>query len=141
MTKADGGGDGNAGLTIYYDASCPLCSAEMHALAARDAGRRLALVDCSAPGFAGGTDAPPRSELMRRIHARDAHGRWLRGIAVFAEAYRAAGFTRTARVLEAPLLRPLLDLCYGPLADHRRLLTAVGLHRALAWVLGRPRRE
>ena len=35
-------------LTIYYDASCPLCAAEMHALRDEDHACRLRLVDCSA---------------------------------------------------------------------------------------------
>ena len=33
-------------LTVFYDASCPLCASEMHALAARDREARLVLVDC-----------------------------------------------------------------------------------------------
>jgi predicted DCC family thiol-disulfide oxidoreductase YuxK len=38
-------------LTIYYDASCPLCATEMHALKRNDAAGVLELVDCSAPEF------------------------------------------------------------------------------------------
>jgi len=133
---------GDAGrLEIFYDRSCPICTTEMEALAERDGGARLTLVDCSRAGFAvDQPDAPSREALMHRIHARDASGRWLRGIDVFVAAYRAAGFRRIARVLDAPLLRPLFDRLYGPVADHRRLLSALGLHRALAWALRRPRR-
>lgn len=127
-------------LEVFYDRSCPICTTEMEALAARDGGHRLSMTDCSAAGFSlDAPGAPTREALMRRIHARDETGRWLHGIEVFVEAYRAAGFHRTARVLDAPLLRPLLDRLYGPIADHRRLLSALGLHRALGWLLGRPR--
>ncbi|KTT06843.1 DCC1-like thiol-disulfide oxidoreductase family protein, partial [Pseudacidovorax intermedius] len=42
-------------LTLYYDASCPMCDAEMTHLRLRDEAGRLAFVDASAPGF----DAPP----------------------------------------------------------------------------------
>ena len=128
-------------IEVFYDGSCPVCTTEMGALARRDGGARLALTDCSPAGFAvDAPDAPTREEMMHRIHARDDHGRWLRGVDVFVAAYDAAGFHRTARVLAAPRLRPLLDRLYGVIADHRRLLATLGLHRVLARVLHRSRR-
>jgi len=128
-------------IEVFYDGSCPVCTTEMEALARRDGGARLALTDCSPPGFtADAPGAPTRGEMMHRIHARDADGRWLRGVDVFVAAYDAAGFHRTARVLAAPRLRPLLDRLYGMIADHRRLLATLRLHRLLARVLHRPRR-
>jgi predicted DCC family thiol-disulfide oxidoreductase YuxK len=128
-------------LEVFYDGSCPVCTTEMEALARRDGGRRLALTDCSPDGFCdAAADAPTRSALMHRIHARDADGRWLRGVDVFVAAYDAAGFHRTARVLASPRLRPLLDRLYGMIADHRGLLARLRLHRLLARVLHGPRR-
>jgi len=128
-------------IEVFYDGSCPVCTTEMEALARRDGGARLALTDCSPAGFtADDRDAPTRAEMMHRIHARDADGRWLRGVDVFVAAYDAAGFHRTARVLATPRLRPLLDRLYGVIADHRRLLATLRLHRLLARVLQRPRR-
>jgi len=127
-------------IEVFYDGSCPICTTEMAALARRDGGRRLALTDCSPDGFRdAAADAPSRSMLMHRIHARDADGRWLRGIDVFVAAYDAAGFHRTARVLASPRLRPLLDRLYGVIADHRALLARLRLHRLLARVLHGPR--
>ena len=41
-------------VTLYYDGSCQLCSGEMRNLRARDTAGRLAFVDCSPEGFAGG---------------------------------------------------------------------------------------
>src|SRR6185503_4293644 len=76
-------------LTVFYDASCPLCAGEMRALKARDRGDRLALVDCSAPEFEEAEllgDGLRRSDLMRLIHARDAHGRWFVGVDAFEAA-------------------------------------------------------
>jgi len=127
-------------LEVFYDGSCPICTTEMKALARRDGGVRLALTDCSPTGFAADApDAPTRAELMHRIHARDAQGRWLRGVDVFVAAYDAAGFHRTARVLATPRLRPLLDRLYGVVADHRRPLAALRVHRLLARILNGPR--
>jgi predicted DCC family thiol-disulfide oxidoreductase YuxK len=124
-------------LTVYYDASCPLCRSEMETLKARDAGNVLRLVDCSASAF---NEAPCAAEgvtrpmMMARIHARDAGGRWLRGVDVFAVVYRAAGFTALARIYESRLLRPLFDRLYPWIADHRYLLTRCGLPRLFRWL-------
>jgi predicted DCC family thiol-disulfide oxidoreductase YuxK len=124
-------------LTVYYDASCPICATEMHALAARDADGRFTLVDCSQAGFAPTAEGPSRDDMMRRIHARDANGQWLRGIDVFAAVYGIAGYRRVAALLGARPLRPLLDRAYGWVADHRYLLSRFGLPRVLGRVLRR----
>lgn len=119
-------------LTIYYDASCPLCRAEMEAMKARDAAGVLRLVDCSAAGFDEGTIKAPgvtRAAMLIRIHAQDAAGRWLVGVPVFAAVYRAAGLRVPARLFESPWLRPFFDRAYPWIADHRYLLSRLGLSR------------
>jgi predicted DCC family thiol-disulfide oxidoreductase YuxK len=119
-------------LTVYYDASCPLCRAEMEAMKARDARDVLRLVDCSAPAFDGAACAAEGvtpATMMARIHARDADGRWWRGLDVFAAVYGAAGYGRAVRVYASPLLRPLLDRVYPWIADHRYLLSRLPLPR------------
>jgi predicted DCC family thiol-disulfide oxidoreductase YuxK len=119
-------------LTVYYDKSCPLCRTEVEGLAAHAPSMRL--VDCSAPGFteAGGV---PREAMMSRIHARDAQGRWLRGMDVFAAIYGAAGFRRAARLYGSRALRPLFDRLYPWIADHRQALSRLGLPRLLRLLL------
>jgi predicted DCC family thiol-disulfide oxidoreductase YuxK len=123
-------------LTIYYDASCPLCRSEMETLKSRDADDALRLVDCAAPAFdprpaaAEGITLPM---MMSRIHARDAAGRWFRGMDVFAAAYRAAGFRGLARLYQSPRLRPLFDRIYPWIADNRNRLSRLGLHRLFHW--------
>ena len=111
-------------LTVYYDASCPLCRTEMATLKARDGEDLLYLVDCS-QGLVAFADVTPAA-MMARIHARDAAGRWLNGLDVFAAVYRAAGFPVLARLYASPRLRPLLDRLYGWVADHRGLLARLG---------------
>ena len=123
-------------ITVYYDASCALCRAEIEAMKSRDARDRLRLVDCSAADFTT-PDGVSRDLLMSRIHARDAAGSWLCGIEVFAAVYEAAGFRRVARLYRARMLRPLLDRMYPWIADHRRILSAIGLAR-LFRVVRRP---
>lgn len=109
-------------LTIYYDASCPLCEAEMQNLRQRDAHRHLRLIDASAPGFESPLPNVPVSELMRVIHARRADGQVVRGVEVFESAYRAAGLDTVVRALRWRWLRPLLDAAYPVLARNRQRL-------------------
>lgn len=119
-------------LVIYYDASCPLCREEMHALASHDREQRLRLVDASVPQFQdqdtaeAGLDA---AALMRLIHARDAQGRWYRGVEVFELAYGAAGLSGIARIWGHPRLRPLWDRLYPWIARFRQPLSRLRLNR------------
>ena len=126
-------------LAVFYDASCPLCATEMHALKARDRLGRLALIDCSAPEF---DDAPllgdglRRADLMARMHVRDARGRWFVALDAFEAIYGAAGLVRTARVWGNPALRPLFARVYPWIARNRQLLSALGLHKLVGLALG-----
>jgi predicted DCC family thiol-disulfide oxidoreductase YuxK len=127
-------------LVIYYDASCPLCREEMHALKAHDAADRLRLLDASPPGFSDphlaaagiGQDA-----LMRLIHARDAAGHWFVGVQVFELAYAAAGLHTVARLWASPRLRPLWDRLYPWVARFRQPLSWLRLNRAYGWLVRR----
>ncbi|MGQ0547506.1 MAG: thiol-disulfide oxidoreductase DCC family protein [Betaproteobacteria bacterium] len=113
-------------LTIFYDASCPLCASEMHALKARDRAGKLELVDCAAPDFDESVlSGLPirRSDLMTLIHARDAHGRWLRGVDVLAAAYGAVGLEASARIWANGCLRPLWRRLYPLVARNRQVLS------------------
>jgi predicted DCC family thiol-disulfide oxidoreductase YuxK len=113
-------------LTVYYDATCPLCRAEIETLKARDAHDVLRLVDCSQQDFHG-ADGITADAMMSRIHARDATGRWLRGMDVFAAIYAVAGLRFLARLYASATLRPLFDRLYPWIADHRQLLSRCGL--------------
>ena len=118
-------------LTIFYDASCPMCAGEMQALKARDGDGRLALVDCSAPDFDDDGligDGIRRSDLMELIHARDAHGRWFVGVDVFALAYDAAGLPAAARFWRSARLRPWLRRVYPWVARNRQMLSRLGMN-------------
>ena len=117
-------------LTVFYDASCPLCAGEMQLLKNRDHEARLELVDCSAADFdetvlAGVGIA--RADLMTRIHARDAHGRWLLALDALEAAYRAVGLERAADFCGSPRLRPLLDRLYRWVASRRQVLALMGV--------------
>lgn len=129
-------------LTIYYDASCPMCRAELHGLKARDHDGRLRLVDCSAPGFhdphlaAAGISV---DTAMAHIQARDADGRWFDGVGVFERAYAGAGLAWVARLLGLRWLRPVLDRAYPVVARNRGWLSKLGLAPLLGWAMRRGR--
>ena len=125
-------------LTLYYDASCPLCSAEMAALKRCDRHDVLRLVDCAAPGFADADCAAARIEvpaLMRRLHCRDAAGQWRIGVPAFAVAYTAVGAAGIGGFFADTRWAPVLDRLYGWLADHRQGFSRLGLNGVFgAWV-------
>jgi predicted DCC family thiol-disulfide oxidoreductase YuxK len=131
-------------LTVFYDASCPMCASEMHALKARDVNGELELVDCSGADFdetvLAGT-CIRRQDLMTMIHARDAHGRWFVGVDVFELAYRLAGLNAIAGIWASPMLRPILVRLYPWIAKHRRWLSRVRLHKLVRLLLPIPCRE
>jgi predicted DCC family thiol-disulfide oxidoreductase YuxK len=132
------------GLTVYYDASCPLCVTEMRALQTYAGQTRLRLVDCSAADF----DDPDvalagltRLDLTACIHAQGSDGQWLRGVDVFERAYRIAGLESVARACRNHWLRPLLDRAYPRIARNRMLLSRFYLDAAFAWLIARVARR
>jgi predicted DCC family thiol-disulfide oxidoreductase YuxK len=131
-------------LTIWYDASCPLCATEMRALQRHAGEGVLSLRDCSAADF-DDTDVAAagyaQADLMRLIHARDESGLWLRGVEVFERAYRLAGIESVARVFENRRLRPLWDRIYPWVARNRMLLSRLHLNAIYGWVIDRAARK
>lgn len=128
-------------LTVFYDASCPMCASEMRALKELDVHGRIVLVDCSAPDFRDDSlkeHGFTREALMRLIHARDANGRWLIGIDCFEAVYRAAGLERAARVWGSPRLRRSLTAIYPWIARHRQLLSRIGINAAIRRLIPKP---
>jgi predicted DCC family thiol-disulfide oxidoreductase YuxK len=115
-------------LTIYYDASCPLCASEMHTIKETDFENKLILVDCSSQAFNEPDFCPTTKEIMmERIHAQDATGNWIKGVDVFAAAYGASGFSSLAKIWGSKTLRPILSRAYPLIADNRHWLSKTPL--------------
>lgn len=124
-------------MTVYYDESCPICRAEMHNFMRRDTAGIVSFVDASAADF-----VPPVGhstvEMMRLLHLHTAEGRWLIGVDAFSLLYRRLGLPWVARVLDAPVLRPVAQVLYPVVATHRqriprwlaRLVFERGVHQA-----------
>lgn len=127
-------------LTIFYDASCPLCRKEMHALKEYDAQDRFHLVDCSSAVFHDAAAAQANistADMLRLIHARDADGRWIIGVDVFVLAYRAVGIEAVARFFEFRPFRPFLNRLYPWIARNRTTLSRLGVTDAFAFLVRR----
>ncbi|MGB4811978.1 MAG: DUF393 domain-containing protein [Methylophilaceae bacterium] len=115
-------------LTIYYDASCPLCAAEMHTIKETDFDNKLILVDCSDDQFKAPAFCPTsKAEMLSRIHAQDAAGQWFKGVDVFAIAYQVSGFTKLSKFWGSKILRPILVRLYPLVADNRHWLSKTPL--------------
>ena len=119
-------------ITVYYDASCPLCLSEMSTIKALDQAEEIALCDCSVQGFAdfhaseAGID---QAQMMRLIHARTASGQWLIGVDVFVDLYRRVGLRSVAGFWGHPMLSPVLRMLYPWIARYRQALSRLGVNR------------
>ena len=119
-------------LTIYYDASCPLCKAEMETIKETDVENKLILVDCSNDNFYEPAFCPAtKAIMMERIHAQDANGVWIKGVDVFEAAYAAAGFNKLSQLWGNKTLRPILSRAYPIIADNRHWLSKTPLPNLL----------
>lgn len=106
-------------LTIYYDASCPLCNGEMSNLMLRNVDGLLAFVDASPPHFKSPLAGISRADLMGLLHARKANGEVVSGVEVFRLAYGAVGLGWVTAPTTWPVLGWLADKAYPVLARNR----------------------
>lgn len=120
----------NYPLTVYYDASCRLCNSEMQNIKLHDIDSRIILVDCSTPQF---DDAPFRQKgidrqlMMNRLHMQDAVGKWFVGVEAFEVIYQAVHMAAIAQLWGGKFTKPLTQRLYPWVADHRYMLSAIGL--------------
>jgi predicted DCC family thiol-disulfide oxidoreductase YuxK len=100
------------GPTIYFDGSCPLCTAETGYYASREGGDRLGFVDVSADGAQLGADLPS-SEAMCRFHVRLTDGTLVSGARAFVEVWDSLpSWQWAARLAKLPGLVLALEGTY-----------------------------
>ncbi|WP_205964882.1 thiol-disulfide oxidoreductase DCC family protein [Pseudooceanicola lipolyticus] len=118
------------GLTVYFDGSCPLCSAEVAHYAAQRGGDTLAFVDVSKEDSAIGADLAP-GDAMRRFHVRRADGRLLSGARAFIAIWETLPrWCWAARIAAVPGMPYMLEGAYRLFLPIRPVLSK------LASVLG-----
>lgn len=109
----------NYPLTIYYDASCPLCNAEMSNLMLRNHRNLLRFVDISSTPNESPLPGIAWEDMMRLIHAQTTDGRVLVGVSVFRLAYEAVGLGWVTRATTWPLIAQMADHLYPLVATNR----------------------
>lgn len=107
-------------ITIYYDASCPLCMAEMGNLMLRNREANLVFVDVSATPGASPLPGVPYADLMRLLHARTVDGGVIRGVPALRAAYEGVGLGWVTRATTWPVIDVLADALYPVVARHRQ---------------------
>lgn len=114
-----------ADLIVYFDGSCPLCTAEIGHYAACRGAERLRFVDVSAPGADPGPGLSPAAAL-RRFHVRRADGQLLSGARAFAAIWALLpGWRLAARLAALPGVLRLLDLGYRAFLPIRPALSRI----------------
>jgi predicted DCC family thiol-disulfide oxidoreductase YuxK len=112
LPTAPRGGTERDATIVYYDGSCPLCTAEINLYAAKDDGGKLHFIDVSRNGADLGTNLNSE-EAMNRFHVRNQKGELLSGAKAFAEIWRvSAGWSWASRVVRIPGVLPVLEVGY-----------------------------
>lgn len=102
----------NAVLTVYYDGSCPLCTAEIGHYETRKGAERLCFLNIAEPGVDAGQGLE-QSDALKRFHVRMSDGTLLSGAAAFVEIWKTLpGWRWLARVARVPGVPLLLEGAY-----------------------------
>ena len=113
------------GLTIYFDGSCPLCSAEIGYYRSLKGGEALRLVDVSLEDARIGQDLT-RELAMKRFHIRRPDGKLLSGANAFIGVWEVLpGWRQIAKIAVIPGASKLLELLYRLFLPVRPAVSAI----------------
>lgn len=110
-------------VEVFYDGDCPLCLREIRMLKWFDRRRRIQFTDIAAPGFQPAAYGLTMQEFMDEIQGRLPDGKWIRGVEVFRQLYRAIGLGPLVWTSRLPGISQMLDCGYRLFARHRLRLT------------------
>ena len=120
-------------LIVYFDGSCPLCTAEIDHYAGQAGADRLNFVDVSGEAANPGADLTPR-DAMRRFHVRKPDGTLLSGARAFAAIWSVLPAWRwAARIAGLPGMPTALEILYRAFLPVRPLLSKLA-----TWFGARP---
>lgn len=112
------------GPTIYYDGSCPLCSAEIRHYQSRDGAEALRFVDVSRQDADLGSDFDAQ-DAMKRFHVRLPDGTLRSGAGAFVAVWAALPrFRWAARLASLPGVTAILEGAYRIFLPIRPALSA-----------------
>jgi len=100
-------------LTIFYDGSCPLCTAEIRHYKQADTNGALNCVDVSSAKFKGDARITQQA-AMERFHVRLVDGQQFSGARGFVEVWRTIpSWQWLAKISDLPSVLPVLELIYS----------------------------
>jgi len=100
------------GPTVYFDGSCPLCSAEIRHYAAQRGGKKLNFVDVSVARNNLGSDLRD-DDALRRFHVRLPDGKLVSGARAFVAIWNhLPGWRWAARMARFPGVIIVLEGAY-----------------------------
>lgn len=112
-------------LTVYYDGSCPLCTAEIEHYATRSGGNRLDYVDVSDPKAELGPGLAQK-EAMSRFHVRQPDGSIASGADAFTLVWEALpAWNWVAKIASLPGAKAVLEIGYRFFLPMRPALSAL----------------
>ncbi|HCM04723.1 MAG TPA: cell division protein [Oceanospirillales bacterium] len=110
-------------MIIFYDASCPLCNAEMQKLKIADKQNKITLEDLNAADFNNRFPNISKLKAMNLLHAQAASGEMIYGLDVTYEAWKTVGKHRWLIVLRLPVIKFFADMGYTFFAKHRQRIS------------------
>lgn len=114
--------DNRSKLTVYFDGSCPLCSAEIDHYARLDAKGEVCFLDVTAAETPL-PDGLSKGGALARFHIRTADGALVSGAAAFVRLWAALpGWRWAARFARLPGVTPMLEWGYRRFLPIRPLL-------------------
>ena len=110
-------------LTLFYDASCPLCEAEIVFLSRRNQAGLLEFVDINSTHFELHPSGLSCQQAMDAMYGQYEDGTLIKGVEVFAQSYTRANLKVLAWLFSCKALRPVLNLSYSFFARHRHTIS------------------
>jgi predicted DCC family thiol-disulfide oxidoreductase YuxK len=119
------GRTGPAGITVYFDGSCPLCSVEVRHYAAQPGAEGLCFLDVSRAEADPGPGLTPQLALQR-FHVRLSDGRLISGARAFVSIWeRLPRWRWAARLARLPGMMPVLEAAYRIFLPIRPVLSRI----------------
>lgn len=112
-------------LTLYYDAACPLCRAEIQFLSRRNQQGLLAFVDINSEQYRPEKVGVSCEQALAAMYGQYADGVLISGVDVFAAAYLRADLKTLAWIFSRKSLRPLLNASYRFFAKNRHMISKI----------------